>query len=60
MNELKKCDQCTAAIATCYAGDPCPDGWAGYYCKPCQKKLRFQIWDNYPKGVKKWQFLNVV
>ena len=44
---LRNCDQCCVAVATVYAGDNIAGGWAGYYCEPCQKALRFQIWDRH-------------
>jgi len=42
---IRKCDQGCGEVATVYAGGRGAGDWAGYYCEPCQKALRFEIWD---------------
>lgn len=37
------CEQCYDDVATVYAIDPKPDGWGGYYCRPCVASLKFTI-----------------
>lgn len=51
MIDLLKCEQKCGIPARVYAGDNCPDGWAGYYCLDCAKKLGFGVWSEFPNGV---------
>jgi hypothetical protein len=36
----KRCELCRRKNAEVYAIDPIPNGWGGYYCADCCKKLR--------------------
>ena len=49
---IRKCDQGCGEVATVYAGGRGAGDWAGFYCEPCQKALRFEVWDIHPEGVK--------
>jgi hypothetical protein len=41
--KIRKCGQHCGANAEVYAGGPNAWDWAGYYCEPCQKILRFVV-----------------
>jgi len=44
-----RCEQGCGADATVYAMGPKAGDWAGRYCEPCAKALRFQITDRFDK-----------
>lgn len=41
----RRCEQQCGAPATVYGGGPKAGDWAGWYCEPCIKALKFRIWD---------------
>lgn len=47
-----KCEQQCGQDATVYAMGPFAGDWAGRYCEPCAKALRFQITDRFDEDGK--------
>ena len=47
LEALYDCEQKCGAKATVYAGGRGAGDWAGKYCEPCAKALRFDVWDRY-------------